>query len=182
MRGNFRPGKYSGSSTRKWRLRVPSPESGLCARMCNEGYVTKRGRLPCCCGARPGVKTFAVLLMLAVAPVFGQVPVETKSMALALAATQETNGICNGRWWLGHSDFSVRMAYVRGLGNGLSAVDGKSFALFIPDMTYAEIEKAVDAFYQDPFNGPFPVLAALQIIKFKAEGATAAQIEDLLRI
>jgi hypothetical protein len=115
-----------------------------------------------------------VLAVLAVAPVFGQTP-----------DVEKTEGVFNGRWWQSHSDLTVRYSYLAGLIHAFStaAPESKLYSQLIPSgLNYEEAAKAVDAVYQDPLNGRLPVMAALQIVKNKAEGMEPADLEKIVRI
>ena len=115
-----------------------------------------------------------IFLLLAVAPVFGQIP-----------STQLTDGAFNGRWWQEHSDLMQRYSYLAGLLDGLSAAqpESKLYDLVAPKgLTYGEIAKAIDAVYQEPLNCRIPIMAVLQIVKAKAEGGAPEAIDGLTRI
>lgn len=119
-------------------------------------------------------RTLLTFLLLAIAPVFGQIP-----------NTQYTDGIFNGRWWQEHSDLMQRYVYLAGLLHGLKATqpESKSYEQVSPKgLTYGEMAKAIDAVYQEPLNGRLPIVAALQIVKAKAEGRDAETVEDVTRI
>jgi hypothetical protein len=89
-------------------------------------------------------------------------------------AEQKTKGLCNGRWWRDYSTLpDMRLGLLVGMVDGLAAAsdESKLYSLVVPGgLTYEESIKALDTFYEDPLNGPIPVVGALQIVKLKAEG------------
>jgi hypothetical protein len=111
-------------------------------------------------------------LLLVVAPVFGQA-----------SDVWETHGLYNGRWWLENTDYLARSAYIRGVVQAviLARPESKLYETVIPGkMTFAEMIRAIDGFYQEPVNGRISIMGALQVIKYKFEGEPAAVIEMAL--
>lgn len=114
-------------------------------------------------------RTLLTFLLLAVAPVFGQA-----------SDMEATDGLYNGRWWLARTDFSVRFAYIQGVVQGIvmARPESKMYELLIPSkMSFAEIIRAIDGFYQEPLNGRISIMGALQVTKYKFEGESASVIE-----
>lgn len=127
--------------------------------------------------ARQGgeMRAFAVLLLLAVAPVFGQIP-----------DMEKTDGHFNGRWWREHSELE-RYSYLAGLIQGLHAAKpaSKAYDLVMPTgvpLTFGEVIKSIDGIYREPLNGRLPIMAVMQIVKVKAEGGTPEAVEALTLI
>jgi hypothetical protein len=106
-------------------------------------------------------------------------------------APHETGGLINGRSWLSLSE-AMKVGWLVGYTEGLrvapSAVHGEPcttqvkqvFDLYPQQLSFGEILKAIDHFYEDTSeNSAIPVPAALQYVTRKASGATQTELDEL---
>lgn len=124
---------------------------------------------------------------------FAVIPTVVLMMALPCVAQEaaapvKTLGLVNGRFWLALSHHDGRAGYLIGFHEAITSAFGvtldphASSMFFSSNMTFAEIEKAVDRFYESPEYLPIPIMAALRIVSMKASGAPQAEIDAELDI
>ena len=106
-------------------------------------------------------------------------------------APDQTAGMINGRYcsrmsevekmrWLhGYTD-GLRVAAALAHGEPCVTQANKVFDFYPRQLSFAEIMKATDHFYQDtPENAPVPVTGAVRYVTLKAGGAPQSALETL---
>jgi hypothetical protein len=116
----------------------------------------------------------------------------------AQSSIYETNGSPNGRVWTELPEIA-KLAYVRGFDSGAStaalvaaadaddnATDANKKkkansyvqAIFPVNLTFAEIVKAINEFYEEPLNGPIAISNAVIVVTKQARGTAPKETEQ----
>ena len=120
------------------------------------------------------MKTVAVFLLLAVAPVFGQ---GTNS-----ESPDQTGGIYNGRYWV-RCPQAVKAGFVVGfnsamqMGIAVSAQDRDKFAF---KGTVGDLVMALDNYYRREDDLQMPIWVAIRILKLERDGLSQSEIGERL--
>lgn len=103
------------------------------------------------------------------------------AMAQAAPNNEYTWGHRNGRYWNG-STFAVKLGIVIGMSEGVRWLYSE-FDKYVGPGTFGEGIKALDAFYSEPANLNFPILAAQEVVTTKQKGAmTTQEMEAFLSV
>ena len=109
------------------------------------------------------------------------------------AAQGRTGGFCNGRFW-NVLDEQTKIAWIEAYSNGVTyallsttiarsatpadsaAVSARIESIF-PRLTWGEVRKALDHFYDAPENGPIPVPEAIRVLSMRVAGIPQVEID-----
>ena len=110
--------------------------------------------------------------------------------AQAPEAPHETGSLINGRswsnfgentklgWLIGYTE-GLRVAASLGQGGSCEKQLKKVFDLYPQNLSFGEIQKAVDHFYQDtPENAPIRVSESIKYVTLKAAGTGQSELDD----
>jgi hypothetical protein len=107
-----------------------------------------------------------------------------------------TGGFCNGRLW-NVLDEQTKLAWLEAYSNGVTyallttaittrvndapsqvyaSVSAKIESIF-PSLTWVEVRKALDRFYDSPENGPISMPEAVRVLSMKVAGVPQAEID-----
>jgi hypothetical protein len=91
----------------------------------------------------------------------------------AADAPEFTGGSRNGRFWLRMAP-GERIFFVTGFIEGFGA-GGKDIGVGV---TMGELQKGVDAFFEDPANAGIPISSAVLIFGLKLRGSSPAWLDE----
>jgi len=137
------------------------------------------------------MRKFVVVIALLTLPSLAQLTSGQQSDS----ASARTGGFCNGRFWNALDD-QTKLAWVEAYSNGVTyallttaisargadpsrdqeAVTARIQSIF-PSLTWGEVRKALDRFYDSPENGPIPMPEAVRVLSMKVAGVPQAEID-----
>ena len=100
----------------------------------------------------------------------------------SLPSESKSAGLYNGRWWK-FLDGPDKVLWLDTYANGVvyaAGVTGNAdkIKLLLPlQLTFVEVSKSLDTFYETPENAPIPIASALQIVTMKSAGTDQAAID-----
>ena len=93
------------------------------------------------------------------------------------SAPIKTIGLINGRGWMSMADAS-RVWYIAGSMDALASRCGtETKLLFSVALSVGDLKNALNKFYEEPTNVAIPVTMAMNVVKMKADGASAEAVE-----